>query len=112
MIFINCTPHVVRVLASGSDTEVALEVPPSGHRPQVTQQMGEAEMVESVPVRTCIRGGVSGLPEPVEGTLYIVASMIRDALPERTDLVSPDTSRDGAVRGPDGQPWATRWLIR
>ena len=112
MIFINCTPHVVRVLEAGSDTELVLEIQPSGHRPQVTQAMGPMEMVEGVPFRSCIRGGVSGLPEPREGTILVVASMVREALPDRTDLVSPDTSRDGAIRGSDGQPWATRWLIR
>lgn len=112
MVFVNCTPHIVRVLAPGSDTVVVLEVAPSGHSPQVIQRMGPVEMVSGVPVRTCVRGGVVDLPEAQEDTILIVASMVRDACPDRADLVSPDTSREGAVRDEKGQPWATRWLIR
>ena len=50
-------------------------------------------------------GEVTGLPDPVEGTLYIVSALVRSALPARTDLASPgDLVRDaaGAVIGCKG----------
>jgi len=34
-------------------------------------------------------GQVEGLPGPEDGTLYIVSALVRLALPERKDLVSP-----------------------
>ena len=33
--------------------------------------------------------GVSNLPEPKRGVIYIVPSHVREALPERGDLASP-----------------------
>lgn len=37
-------------------------------------------------------GEVYGLPDPEEGTIYIVSAMVRSAVPHRTDVYSPASS--------------------
>lgn len=39
-----------------------------------------------------------GLPDPIEGTLFIVSGMVLTAHPERTDLLTPDSSGKSAMR--------------
>lgn len=34
-------------------------------------------------------GAVTGLPEPQPGVMYIVSAIVRQRLPERTDLATP-----------------------
>jgi hypothetical protein len=44
-------------------------------------------------------GGVTGLPpQSSDKILFIVSDLVRQALPDRTDLVSPDTGKDSVVR--------------
>lgn len=42
---------------------------------------------------------VVGLPPRERGTLYIVSSLVRTTIPERTDLISPDTG-SSAIKEP------------
>ena len=66
---------------------------------------GAVAKVSATYVEDCLIGGISightqygsvvDLPEEKEGTLYIVSSVVRCALPDRKDLVSPtNTVRD------------------
>lgn len=43
-------------------------------------------------------GEVEGLPQPTEGTLYIVPALILNALPDRKDLVAPATNHPDTIR--------------
>ena len=38
-----------------------------------------------------------GLPEPIDGTIFIVSKAVREANPERYDLASPDVTAQEAV---------------
>jgi hypothetical protein len=49
------------------------------------------------------------VPPPVEGIIYIVSSMVKNQLPERSDLYSPLTD-NSAVRGHNGNIIAVRGL--
>lgn len=52
-----------------------------------------------------------GLPEPEEGTMYIVSSIVQDfarGLLGRTDVISPDTSPESVVRDANGKVIGSR----
>lgn len=88
--FINLTPHRINV------------VTPEGVEHEF-QSEGVARIDETgfsvlrahagVDIRETQYGAVVGLPEPQPGVLYIVSSMVRDRMPGRTDLVSPDSGK-------------------
>ena len=95
---INLTPHIVR-LNSGE------EFPPSGTVARVSSSYKEVDpgmyRVEF--------GEVVGLPEPQEGTLYIVSGLVAAAT-ERKDVVSPATGHPEAVRK-EGQIYSVPGFI-
>ena len=90
--FINCTPHEV-VLNDGTTFE------PSGVCPRISSGYTEPD---ANGVATPTFGAVEGLPEPQEGTLYIVSGMVLSACKDRNDLVAPATSHPKSVRFADG----------
>ena len=90
--FINCTPHEV-VLNDGTTFA------PSGVCPRISS--GYTEPDENG-IATPTFGAVEGLPEPQEGTLYIVSGMVLSAVKDRDDLVAPATSHPKSVRFADG----------
>lgn len=104
-MFVNLTPHNVKVFNTltecfsfpASGTVARVDV--SAHHVTVT---GEGiELLRTVP------GEVTGLPDPVPGTWFIVSALVRLALPDRSDLVSPGE----LVRDTAGQPIGCRGLI-
>lgn len=95
MKLINLCPHPI-CLRHGDGTETV--IPQSGNaRIDVSYRDSNAIEVEQHSVRVIkgVYGAVTGLPEPVEGCLYVVSHMVRMALPQRRDLLSPaDIIRD------------------
>lgn len=88
MKFINCTPHKV-VLNDGSVFE------PSGIIPRVSNSFTDFDENFICEVRY---GQVQGLPEPEDGTIYIVSAMVMAACHDRNDLVAPATGHPGCIR--------------
>lgn len=105
----NLTPHTVRVFAR--DGEIVTEIPPSGMIARIeklgsfqndsetvpVQNFGDAgeSWTYDIPILTSTASGVSGLPNEQAGVRFIVSAMVRDACPDRLDLVSPaDLVRD------------------
>ena len=78
---INCTAHPI-YLPTG-------DLPPSGMVARRYEHVEITGTVAGVPVFAVCYGEVYGLPEPQEGTYYIVSSIVRTACPERADLLSP-----------------------
>ena len=107
MNLVNLTPHEI-VLAFGADNAERLVIPVSGIIARVASTPGVAETVNGVPVPVMGRqawGKVENLPDPVEGTLFIVSAMVlgRPECLSRTDVVGPGTGpNDGAIRYDDG----------
>ena len=116
----NLTPHAVRIFAADGKTEL-LTVPPSGAvaRVAVTRQETGVVPIEmdadrlmardplaGIPVFVGTYGQVTGLPEPVNGTVYIVSAMVRQAVPRRRDVLSPGE----LIRDDKGQPVGCRGL--
>ncbi len=97
---VNLTPHEVVIHHYGVVTTVA----PSGTIARVAQQTwavrtawDAVSKTQCIPLVRSEYGQVDGLPHPVEDTIYIVSSMVRMALPSRTDIASPaNLVRDNA----------------
>ena len=90
--FINCTPHSIYL----NDGRV---YPPSGVLPRVQQNTTEFD-------ENCVAiqsfGVVQGLPEPEEGTIFIVSAMVL-AASSRKDLVAPATGHKECRRYEQGR---------
>lgn len=105
--FRNFTPHVLTVYADDRKT-VVLSVQPekdSTDKPvfiRVTQNYTDSGSVNDIPVVSATFGAVTGLPEQQENVYLIVSLMVAQALPNRKDLLVPDTNV-GAVRSDSGQ---------
>lgn len=92
---VNLTPHPINVILDGQDP---VTIAPSGVVPRVAS----TATVVAPGFITSTFGDVTDLPDPVPGKLLIVGAMVRTALPDRDDLIGPDTSPTGAVRNGDG----------
>lgn len=110
MKIVNLTPHTIHII--GDDDTVIREYPSSGcARVETTRE--HIGMLDGVPLVSSIYGDVVGLPSVGDDVaMYIVSAMVRQALPDRTDLVCPDTSPQGAVRNEKGQIIGTRGFIK
>lgn len=94
-VLINMTPHPLNIIID----DVTLILDPSGTVPRVASD----NVVVGPGIVTTKLGDVDGLPNPVPGKLLVVSALVRMALPDRDDLVGPDTSPQGAVRDADGR---------
>lgn len=91
MNYVNLTPHAI-VLNDGNS------FPPSGDVARVTASY---TAFDERGVAKVTFGEVSSLPEPVDGTLYIVSALVAQAA-KRDDVVSPATGHAEAVRNEKG----------
>lgn len=101
-MFINMCKHEIKVQQSDGTFKV---IPPSGKVARCSQQSTIVSTHLGVDLIQTTFGEVEDLPEPSEGVLLIVSGMVRTALPNRKDLVSPgDMLRDekGNVTGCNG----------
>ncbi len=109
---INLTPHPVRLLADEGGHALIIEVPPSGtiaRAEERTELEGHLQLGAEgarVPVYRVVRGQPVGLPEPEEGTIYIVSSpaaaAVREYFPDRRDVFVPYDSSYGWIVGARG----------
>lgn len=90
MKFINLTPHDVTVHLPDTATETnrrrTFHV---GTVARVSQITSTVTRHDGISIDTVKFGPVVGLPQPVNGTLFIVSAMVKTAALDRTDLVSP-----------------------
>ena len=114
MNIVNLTPHnIVLQDADGVRTVIA-----SSGIARVASTSGALETVAGVPVPVAGRatyGAVEGLPDPVEGTIYVVSAMVlgRPECQGRDDVVGPGTGpKDGAIRNEAGNVIAVTRLVR
>lgn len=84
MRFENLTPHSIREVTTGQT------IPPSGIIARVKSSTVKVAEHSLAPIYASTFGEIEGLPEPKEGTVYIVSSLALNAVPlERQDVVSP-----------------------
>ena len=85
--FINLTPHEVKVLDQNGQIQT---IPASGEVARISTSFEVDDVVNGVAIGHTKYSGVTGLPDPVTGTIYIVSLILLKALPDRTDLVAPN----------------------
>ena len=90
MQFVNLTPHVVTIVAG--DGTVLRTIEPSGTLARVSAHTVTIGDVDGIPVTTTEFGEVEGLPEPSEGTSFIVSSIVAQRVSGRTDVYIPNES--------------------
>lgn len=98
---LNLTPHDVNIM--GAKGELLVTFPKSGMMARVAQsdKVVDTIIVDgiSIDVYAPSYGAVQDLPEPVEGTIYLVSLKVKEAAPDRLDLRVPY----GAVRDAEGR---------
>jgi len=105
--FVNLTPHTITVFDS-SGKKCLIEIPPSGQVARVATMAEEVGALpingHDVPINRVTYGEVENLPEPQNGTIYIVSVLVLQALKgQRTDVMAPDTGPDSVVRDENGR---------
>jgi len=97
-MFVNLTPHTVVVRTADGD----IKIEPSGRVARVAVTQEVIGHVDAIPIVRSVFGQVEGLPDPEEGTIYVVSTIVAQAVPGRPDVVAPDTGptavRDDAGR--------------
>jgi hypothetical protein len=118
---VNLTPHPVRIrledgstyssypagLARVSSTSVALGA--------LEIESPHGDKIMRVPVFATHFGTVEGLPDPVEGTIYVTSALVAEAATRagRTDVFAPGTGpNDGAIRDESQRVEAVTRLVR
>jgi hypothetical protein len=98
---VNLTPHKIVVCTSIED--VIAEYPSEGNA-RVATSATTIDTVNGIDVVTTVYGEVENLPEPVEGTVYLVSMVVGNfpAIRNRPDVISPDTSPSASIRYPQG----------
>ena len=93
---INLTPHAITFIKEGGENVV---VEPSGTVARLSTTTVTIGEVNGIPVTTTEFGNIEGLPEPEEGTAYIVSSLVAGRCTERDDVFIPNESvRDDVGR--------------
>jgi hypothetical protein len=107
MNIVNLTPHSITFV--GEDGNILLKVEPSGALARVQATIvATGDTVCGIPITKTRFGEVEGLPEPEEGTTFVVSRMVAESMPGRSDLLIPNES----VRDEGGNIIGCRSLTR
>ena len=99
MEILNYAPHAINVCREDG-TVFAYERKGCARVATTQECVGN---VNGVDIYSIKYGEVEGLPEQQDGTMILVSFLVKQALPERTDLICPNTSPQGVVRDENGQ---------
>lgn len=91
---VNLTPHAITFVREDGN----VVIPSSGIARAATTREIVGE-IDGLPVARIVYGEVTGLPEPVEGTIYVVSQITAAAVPDRADVFIVD----GTVRDSEGR---------
>lgn len=102
MTFVNLTPHKIVVFTDSGN----LVIEPSGMVARSVPSQTVVGIVNGISVVKTVFGEVEGLPSPKRGVVYIVSTLVLQALKDRgivrNDVVAPDTSPQSVVRDDAG----------
>lgn len=90
--FMNLTPHAINFVSQ--DGDILKTVEPSGSVARVsvkTETIGEAD---GIPVTSSVYGEIKNLPEPEEGTIYIVSSLVAGRTKRKDVFIPNEPVRD------------------
>lgn len=91
---INKTPHAVYIL--NKDNTILKMFPKSNGMIRVPEKNTDVGFIDGIPISVTEWGITTDVPLPKRGTFYIVSQLVRNALPDRPDLLVPkQVVRDG-----------------
>lgn len=97
MKIINLTPHAITFLDGNNSVLATIE--PSGTIARASQTREAVGEVNGIVVNQCSYGAVTGLPDPQDGTIYLVSALTAQACRDRSDVfITDDAVRDDAGR--------------
>ena len=97
---INKTPHPVYIL--DKDNRVLRTFPKSRGMAKVTEVFEDVDTIDEIPISMTKVVSIEGLPAAKEDVYYIVSTVVKLALPHRTDLStarSPVRDNSGTIIG-------------
>lgn len=103
--FVNLTPHAINVFNQDGTSQV-LVIEPSGIIARVATKTEFFSEESGVPLLVTGYGEVQDLPPMEDGTIYVVSLLVRQAVPDRTDLASPGE----LLRDSEGKPIGCKGL--
>ena len=84
MKIVNLTPHCINYYIE----DYIVKLPSKGIA-RISAETVDVKSINGYSLTRTVYGEVQDLPEPEEDTLFVVSAMVRIALPDRKDLVSP-----------------------
>ena len=103
--FENLTKHHINVIRGDGGVD---SIPPSGTEARVYSTQDTLSNVNGYDIVQTRWGTVVGVPDPREGTVYITSSLVAMALPNRSDIVTPNTHPRAVVRDREGNVQAVK----
>ena len=90
---VNLTPHSITFVDDAGNTVLTVE--PSGQVARCSVAREKIGDINGIPVNKSRFGKVENLPDPQEGTIFIVSALTAQAVPEREDVfITDDAVRD------------------
>lgn len=102
---VNLTPHTINFVLEDGSTKA---IPSSGTIARVSVQNLPNGEILGIPVTQTVYGEVENLPEPTDGTIYIVSSLVAQRCHDRDDVFIPNEP----VRDEEGRITGCRSLGR
>lgn len=93
---VNKCPHAIYIV--DEEKNVLKVFPKSNGMIRVKEIVTDIGEIAGIPISSTEWGETSAVPEYKEGTYYIVSQLVKNALPDRKDLLVPK----GAVRDDEG----------
>ena len=84
---INKVPHPVNILDEGN--KLVRVFPKSNGMARLNQFTNIIGEIDGIPITSTVFGNAQGLPNPSEGTYFIVSNLVKTSLPHRKDLLTP-----------------------
>ena len=98
-IYVDLTPHAIDIVVSDNDV---VSIPPSGLICRRDEVITPLEPLDGIPLTKVSYGDVYDIPKEIKGIKLIVSRMIKDALPDRNDLLVPGMlvrDKEGRILG-------------
>lgn len=85
--FVNLTPHDINIITSDG----VVTIQKSGNVARCAQSRQDVGVVNGISISTTKFGDVQDLPDSRTDVLFIVSALVRGAVPNRKDVLSPGT---------------------
>lgn len=96
MEIVNLTPHAINFVKEGG--EIVRTVEPSGIIARLTTENVKIGEVDDIPVTDIRYGEIEGLPDPKEGVIYVVSSLVAQRCVREDVFIPNDSVRDDKGR--------------